>query len=856
MSVSAYWPPSGGSGSITKVADSTARLALSPADGDVVIQLDNDVLYEYDQTTLSWVVIGGFGVFVDKTGDTMSGELLFTSGQGLDSISAGTTTLNIGATNADIINIGNATCTVNITGTINNNNVTNLTVTDKAITLNSGGAASSGFSAGIEIEEDSSVTGYVKTSADRNSWDFVAPNQTGVISLTSGSDDVVFDLSGASATRTYTGIDASGVIALTSTTLTSGSVAFAGSGGVLTESNSQFFYSAAKDFLGLGTASPAAKLHMSGAITANSWTTTGIGLRMDDQAVTNNSSSGTVSNQTTHSIGQPTFNFTSTATVTDASTLYIKGEPLAGTNATITRPWSVYCPSGRAYFAQGGSFGTITQSDVVRLQCSMTNTNNAANALYAAGVVTITSAGSYQSSATTGDMTMAGTANNTSSVGGIGVDAIARVTNTATVSSNMAIRAITQNLSTGTVTNNYGVRVVAGSNSGTIGSHFSFFADNQTMTTTNSIAYYGGMNSGSGKWNLYQAGSAANYIAGDVYIGQTSAVNSSKFTLVNTAGNASATLSTSQLTTTVSSNGSYDGVSVVGSSIITLSSTANNTSSSAAVGVRGSATVQSTGTGTVTQVAGVSGTVTNSSSGVITTAALVRAVTATNSGAGSIANIIGFDAQAQTAASTLNLGFRGQLAQAATAFNLYMSGTADNYLAGRLLVGTTTTTIAKAVVVGNTTTEVTSAVRAVASQTANLQEWQNSTPVTVASVGVNGSLTAGPTSSSAATHSILGAQKWTTRAVSGNITLDTTTTDMIALVDTTSSAITVTLPAHAAGRILIIKDAGYNAVTNNITVARAGGTGTIDGVSSGYTINANGASITLVSDGSSAWHII
>ena len=51
----------GGSGGILKVADAVARLALTPTDGMVVLQLDTDELYEYDTTLLAWLKIGGIG---------------------------------------------------------------------------------------------------------------------------------------------------------------------------------------------------------------------------------------------------------------------------------------------------------------------------------------------------------------------------------------------------------------------------------------------------------------------------------------------------------------------------------------------------------------------------------------------------------------------------------------------------------------------------------------------------------------------------------------------------------------------------------------------------------------------------
>lgn len=61
----------GTGGGITKVADSAARLALSPSDGTVVIQLDTDTLYQYDGTTSAWKIIGASSVPVSVS-DTNS----------------------------------------------------------------------------------------------------------------------------------------------------------------------------------------------------------------------------------------------------------------------------------------------------------------------------------------------------------------------------------------------------------------------------------------------------------------------------------------------------------------------------------------------------------------------------------------------------------------------------------------------------------------------------------------------------------------------------------------------------------------------------------------------------------------
>ncbi len=94
-----------------------------------------------------------------------------------------------------------------------------------------------------------------------------------------------------------------------------------------------------------------------------------------------------------------------------------------------------------------------------------------------------------------------------------------------------------------------------------------------------------------------------------------------------------------------------------------------------------------------------------------------------------------------------------------------------------------------------------------------------------------------------------------TNSISSDYTIDSTSLDIVIFADTSSSAITVTLPAHRAGRKLIIKDTGFNASVNNITLARNGGTGNIDDYTGDRIIATNGASWTLVSNGTN-WYIV
>jgi hypothetical protein len=220
-----------------------ADLPSGVPDGTIAVVLDDDQLYIYDLVLDTWDVVSGggggvpttltisttapltgggdlsadrtlainqssgsqdgylsstdwntFDSKVDRTGDTMSGALLADGGIDVTP-TGGTDTLAIGTSNADIINIGRSGATVNVQGTTAFQNVTNYVVADKNITTNSGGSAGSGSNAGLDVEEGASITGYAKTSGDRNSWTFKAPNAAGVATITAGALGITLDQS-------------------------------------------------------------------------------------------------------------------------------------------------------------------------------------------------------------------------------------------------------------------------------------------------------------------------------------------------------------------------------------------------------------------------------------------------------------------------------------------------------------------------------------------------------------------------------------------------------------------------------------------------------------------------------------
>ena len=94
---------------------------------------------------------------------------------------------------------------LHVEGTLTYIDTVTLQVTDKLITLNKGGAASSADGAGIEFEEGGAITGYIKVNTTRDGFLFKAP-------AASGYGEFMFDT--LTADRTYTWQDRDGIVAL------------------------------------------------------------------------------------------------------------------------------------------------------------------------------------------------------------------------------------------------------------------------------------------------------------------------------------------------------------------------------------------------------------------------------------------------------------------------------------------------------------------------------------------------------------------------------------------------------------------------------------------------------------------
>lgn len=143
--------------------------------------------------------------FDSPVNEFTNGGIYFVSGIGIDTTStAGTDVLNIGATNANVINYGNASTIHNFLGTAIYELQVNSYVTDKLITLNAGGSIASGIGVGFEVEENSVITSYFKTNSSRDGFSFLTP-------AISYKADLL--LSALTDNRSYTLQDKTGVIA-------------------------------------------------------------------------------------------------------------------------------------------------------------------------------------------------------------------------------------------------------------------------------------------------------------------------------------------------------------------------------------------------------------------------------------------------------------------------------------------------------------------------------------------------------------------------------------------------------------------------------------------------------------------
>jgi len=124
--------------------------------------------------------------------------------------------------------------------------------------------------------------------------------------------------------------------------------------------------------MGVGVQAPLAKVQLGTAMTQAYWGIIGIGFSNTATTYTDSSSavSSTINTvNACNALAVPTFAATNTSvTYSKAATLYVDGPPIAGTNVTISNPYSMYVASGNLYF--GGNVITSGVSTNTGIQSS------------------------------------------------------------------------------------------------------------------------------------------------------------------------------------------------------------------------------------------------------------------------------------------------------------------------------------------------------------------------------------------------------------------------------------------------------------------------------------------------------
>ena len=205
----------------------------------------------------------------------------------------------------------------------------------------------------------------------------------------------------------------------------------------------------------------------------------------------------------------------------------------------------------------------------------------------------------------------------------------------------------------GTITHFDANQGTFGTNS-TVGTQIAFFANSNLIGATNNFGFYGNIPTGTNRWNLYMNGTANNYMAGNLGIGSTS----------------------------------------VDTTMLRISRSFTSTLTG---GILLDGQISSTGTGQTNYFQTSASTAAASF-----TAASIRHINIQQGtfGAGStVTNQFGVFVGASMVGATSNFGFFGDIPSGTNRWNLYMAGTADNYMAGKLGIGTTSSYVSSRLVV-------------------------------------------------------------------------------------------------------------------------------------------------------------
>ncbi len=93
--------------------------------------------------------------------------------------------------------------------------------------------------------------------------------------------------------------------------------------------------------IAVGTTATSSLFTLGGSRSASAWGVNGINFQTVAATYNDSTSSGTVANNMVNSFGIPTLTSTAAVTYTNAATVYIAGNPIPGTNVTITNPYAL-----------------------------------------------------------------------------------------------------------------------------------------------------------------------------------------------------------------------------------------------------------------------------------------------------------------------------------------------------------------------------------------------------------------------------------------------------------------------------------------------------------------------------------
>lgn len=194
----------------------------------------------------------------------------------------------------------------------------------------------------------------------------------------------------------------------------------------------------------------------------------------------------------------------------------------------------------------------------------------------------------------------------------------------------------------------------------TVTNQYGFLTDTAFTGATNNYGFYGNIPAATGRYNLYMSGTASNYLAGSLGIGSTP-INSATLDIrknITGATNSYGVLSVAQIQSDVTANANiYQSQPSTQATAFTLPNLRHFYASQASIGATSAVT-----------------------------------------------NQFGYQAELTLTGATNNYGFFGNIPAATGRYNLYMAGTADNYLGGALITAGLKATSSAAPTIASATT--------------------------------------------------------------------------------------------------------------------------------------------------------